>query len=36
MPDALGGQKRASKLLELEFQTTVSCHMGARNQTMVF
>lgn len=29
------GQKKASDSLELELQTIVSCHVGARNQTLI-
>ena len=32
---AHGGQKRAVEPLEVELQTVVSCHVGARNQTQV-
>lgn len=35
VPDAYGGQKRVSDPLEPEFQTAVSCHMGAGKQTRV-
>lgn len=35
MPDACGGQQRASDLLELKSQTVESCHVGAWNQTCV-
>ena len=28
-------QKNESEALELELQTVVSCHVGARNQTLV-
>ena len=31
MPDAPGGQKRTSDLLELELQVVRSCHMGTGN-----
>lgn len=33
--NAYGGQKRAMESLELEPQTFLSCHKGARNQTGV-
>jgi hypothetical protein len=33
---ALGGQREASDLLELELQMVVSDHVGAGNQTWVF
>lgn len=36
VPDARRVQKRALEFLGLELQTVASCHLGARDQVLVF
>ena len=33
VPDACGGQKKVSDLLDLELQMIVSCHVGAESRS---